>query len=119
MALEQTMIAWVRTGIALVAFGFTIAEYFQRIQTNARANGETILRPDAPRTAGLILIGTGVLAIAASIYQHQKVDRFLWRKEFSAIAGIGRERWHTTGVPVAIVLLLTGAFAFGMVFLRM
>jgi len=44
MALEQTMIAWVRTGIALVAFGFTIAEYFQRIQTSARANGDTILR---------------------------------------------------------------------------
>jgi len=39
MALERTLIAWVRTGIALIGFGFTIVQFFQRLQSIAAANG--------------------------------------------------------------------------------
>jgi putative membrane protein len=118
MALERTLIAWVRTGISLVAFGFTIVTFFQRLQSIAHANGQAILQPDAARNLGLILIGTGVLALAISVFQYQKALRYLWQEQFDAIAGTGDKRWHTSGVPVAIVLLLTGIFAFVAVFLH-
>jgi putative membrane protein len=112
MALERTLMAWFRTGISLVAFGFTIVQFFQHLQSIARANGQIILRPDAARNFGLILIGTGVLAMAVSIYQYQKLLRYLWQQQFAAIAGVDDKKWHTVGLPVAIVLLLTGVFAF-------
>jgi putative membrane protein len=112
MAIERTQMAWARTGIALIAFGFTIVKFFEHLQSIARTRGQTILRPDAPRNLGLILIATGVLALAISIYQYQRSLRYLWNEHFDAIAGIDDKKWHTTGMPVAIVLLLTGVFAF-------
>ncbi|HLN49797.1 MAG TPA: DUF202 domain-containing protein [Steroidobacteraceae bacterium] len=32
MALERTLMAWLRTAVALIGFGFTIVQFFQRLQ---------------------------------------------------------------------------------------
>jgi len=118
LALERTLMAWVRTAIALIGFGFTIVQFFQRLQSIAAANGQT-MRPESARRLGLILIGTGILALAVSIFQYQKGLRYLWREQFRAIAGIDERQWHTSGMPVAIVLLLTGIFAFVSIFFHL
>jgi len=70
---ERTMLAWLRTGIALMAFGFAIARFalFLRQITMARA-------PDAPLTHGLgstwfgvalVVLGLGTNAAATIRYE--------------------------------------------------
>jgi putative membrane protein len=111
LALERTMMGWVRTAIALIGFGFTIVQFFQHLQSIAAASGET-MRPESARNLGLTLIGTGIMATVVCIFQYQKGLRYLWGDQFRAIAGIDDKKWHTTGMPVAVVILLAGVFAF-------
>jgi putative membrane protein len=71
LALERTLMAWIRTSTSLLTFGFTIYKFFQYlVQTNV---GE---RPRhyffGPRSFALCMIGVGITALAmASIdYRH-------------------------------------------------
>jgi putative membrane protein len=115
LGIERTFMAWIRTGISLIGFGFTIVQFFQRLQGTAGANGKT-MRPEAPRELGLTLIGTGILALGIAIYQYRGSLHYLWLPQFSAIAGFSEHQHRTPAMAVAIVLVLTGIFAFVSVF---
>src|SRR5271165_4993071 len=71
MALERTLMAWVRTAVALIGFGFTIVQFFQRLQDMAGV--APALRPQAPRYLGLALIAAGVAALAISAQQYRRI----------------------------------------------
>jgi len=46
MALERTLMAWLRTGVALIGFGFTIVQFFQRLrETEGVAPPARLKRP--------------------------------------------------------------------------
>ena len=55
LALERTMMAWVRTAVALIGFGFTIVQFFERL---GRWRGRPAAQPLGPRYVGLGLIAT-------------------------------------------------------------
>ena len=57
LALERTLMSWVRTSVALIGFGFTIVLFFEHLQ--AIAGVAPALRPQAPRYLGLALIAAG------------------------------------------------------------
>ena len=114
--------AWVRTGVALIGFGFTIVQFFQRlggIEGVAPAR-----RPQAPRYLGLALIGAGLLALIISGCQYRRLVRYLWSPQFRPIAGIGSNHLKSiyAQAPIlAVVIVVTaiGIFAFFAVLLRM
>jgi putative membrane protein len=116
MALERTMMAWVRTSVALIGFGFTIVQFFERL--HATEGIAPALRPQAPRYLGLMLIGSGVLVLLLSIWQYRAVARYLLSKPFEPIAGIQGVVRHTPLYAIAIAMIFIGLFAFGAVFLR-
>ena len=58
MALERTQMAWVRTGVSLIGFGFTIYQVLGKLPQRERA-----VHPYAARDLGLALIGTGIVAM--------------------------------------------------------
>ncbi len=62
LALERTVMAWVRTSVALIGFGFTIVQFFERL--NTMEGVAAVSRPYAARYVGLALIATGVFALA-------------------------------------------------------
>jgi len=66
MAADRTLMAWTRTSLNLIGFGFTIFKFLQSTQSSAAAQ----LRPHAPQVAGLTLIGIGVFALVAACIQH-------------------------------------------------
>jgi putative membrane protein len=122
MALERTLMAWVRTSVALIGFGFTIVQFFQRL-----GNTEGVApaaRPQAPRYLGLALIGAGVLTLLISGWQYRRVVHYLWSGAFRPLAGIESNTMapvitQTPLLAVVIAMILIGLFAFGAVLLRM
>jgi putative membrane protein len=117
LSAERTMMSWVRTAISLIGFGFTIVQFFDRM---TEMPGVAPARfPEAPRYLGLSLILCGVAALLISIWQYHWGLRYLWGKNFIAIAGVTREGMQTPLLAVAFTLALIGAFAFFAVVFRL
>jgi len=68
MALERTQMAWVRTGVSLIGFGFTIYQVLDKLPQHERA-----LHPYAARDLGLTLIGTGIVAMLMAALDYRSL----------------------------------------------
>jgi putative membrane protein len=116
LALENTLMAWVRTGVSLIGFGFSIVEIFNRLAVNK--NVAPALLPEMPRYVGLVLIGAGVVAMLISCFQYVWVSNYLWAPQFRPIAGLREHAGRTPSLTLAIALTLIGFLAFFTVLLR-
>src|SRR5215469_9204831 len=74
LATERTLKAETRTSLSLIAFGFTIVEFFERL----RVMGGRPVRAGTPRDLGLALIAAGVASALTSIWQYRRVMGQLW-----------------------------------------
>jgi putative membrane protein len=116
LALEMTMMAWIRMAITLIGFGFTIVQFFERL--NDMEGVAPAAQPFAARYVGLVLIGAGVVALVVSVVQYRATTRYLWQEDFAAIAGIGKAPGNTPIYAVAFGLMVIGVVAFLAVLLR-
>ena len=115
LSIERTMMSWVRTASALIGFGFTIVQFFDRMQQMPGAAAAYF--PHASRYLGLSLIFCGVMALVISIWEYHWGLRYLWSGNFAVIAGTTREGKQTPLLAVAILLACIGTFAlFAVVF---
>jgi putative membrane protein len=117
LSVERTMMSWQRTATALIGFGFAIVQYLYHLEQAPGAR-EAYL-PHAPQYIGLALISCGILALAVSLWQYWWTVRYLWGEPFSPLAGMTKEGRHSPVVPVAILLIFIGLFAFFAVLFRL
>src|SRR5262245_19716962 len=115
LALERTLMSWVRTGAALIGFGFTIFQFLQRLHSMP---GGTESRPLVPWIVGLAMIGAGIAALLVAAYQYRKLTTYLWSEPFRPIAGIESRPLYSVALAVCVLLAVVGVFAFGAVLLR-
>ena len=115
LAVERTLMAWVRTSLALIGFGFTIVQFLSRLQD---AGGlPPALNPTAPRNVGLAMIAAGIIAMAVATWDYSRTIRYLWSGNFAPLAGIDQQGPITTPIPViAGLIILIGALAMASVF---
>ena len=73
LAHERTLMGWVRTAIALISFGFTIAKVFELLREK-EGERATLL---SPRAIGIIMIATGLVALALATIQHRRASKVL------------------------------------------
>ena len=116
LSLERTLMSWMRTGVALIGFGFTIFQFFGRLTTTPGVAAPTY--PRAPQYLALELIGAGTLGLIIAAWEYHTTNRYLWSTEFKPIAGISGRPEHTPIFAVTILLILIGIFAFGAVLFR-
>jgi putative membrane protein len=116
LAVERTMMAWLRTAVSLIGFGFAIVQFFERLEQMSGVH--PALHPEAPKYLGLALISAGILSVLISIWQYRRVGRYLAGGAFTEIAGMGADAMQSPVIAVAMVLILIGAFAFSAVLLR-
>ena len=69
MAAERTLMAWVRTALSMISFGFTIYKFLQVLQEQSTL---PVVRRQTPRDVGLTLIGIGTFAVIIASVQHWK-----------------------------------------------
>lgn len=103
LAIERTFLAWIRTGLALMGFGFVVARFgvFLReleVMRNAPAG------QGASLVTGTSLVGLGVLVTIYAAFQYH---RDLTDYEM----GRHRRRGRTTPIIIATSLAFIGAAA--------
>jgi putative membrane protein len=116
MALQRTLMAALRTSVSLIGFGFTVAQFFQRLRSGVPVEA---LRfgPNVPRDLGLTLIGAGVASLSVFTWQYWVADRYLRSAEFQAIVA-GRRPMNAPVYMVAFAVTLIGVAAFTTVLIR-
>jgi putative membrane protein len=117
LSLERTMMSWLRTGVALIGFGFALVQYLSHLGQMPGAR-EAYL-PDAPRYLGLALIFCGIASLVIAIWQYRWTLNYLWSGAYSPIAGAKEEGMQTPVLAVAVLLVIIGVFAFFAVLLRL
>src|SRR5438552_7237154 len=75
LSAERTLMAWNRTSLSLIGFGFTIYTFFEKFQ-EATA-GPNAPHPEAPRYLGLALIGVGTLGTLVALLQYWQIKQYL------------------------------------------
>jgi inner membrane protein YidH len=89
---ERTFLAWVRTGIAIMAFGFLVERFdiFLKIAASSMAPHQFVISGQAfGRVAGLSLIVAGALLIFLSALRFRKTSRAIESSETRSAPGTG------------------------------
>ena len=106
LAHERTMMAWVRTATSLISFGFTIYKFFDLQNQQSRTAGLI-----GPRAFAVGMIGTGLVALMLSAYQHHQSLESLRRS-------YGGEVPRSTAEVVAVLVAVLGFVALAAVAFR-
>ncbi len=103
-AAERTLMAWIRTCLSLISFGFGIDRVVAAIdasQTNERLNSLHL-----SRLLGLAFIALGTYAMLAAAIEHQQELTHIQKEQY-----FYKPR-RSLGLTVAVGLIFIGAFAF-------
>jgi putative membrane protein len=88
MAAERTFLAWIRTGIALLAFGFVVARFGIFLRQVAVLGGAAPAGgPGVSLYVGLGLVSTGVAVCIVSAIRHARYIRAIDAGRFRASFG--------------------------------
>jgi putative membrane protein len=97
-AAERSFLSWIRTGLALMGFGFVVARFGLFLREIAAMQGDPPA-PAGPSTwFGVGLIGLGVLLTATHVSTVRRLNR---GEPF-----VGRPTW--LGVAIAVLLVAIG-----------
>lgn len=102
-AAERTLLAWIRTGLAMMGFGFLVARFglFLRELAAVRHDVPASAASESPSSTlwigtGLVLLGVAVNLLAA--WQHWRIEQELYPGQ--------RRRWPRTTLALTIAVLL-------------
>ena len=107
MAHERTMMAWIRTAVSLISFGFTIYKFLQYVEKETDAQPAQLI---GARGYGLFMIGTGLLALLLATISHRRAMQAL-REKYVEVP-------YSLAAVFAAVILLLGILAFIAVMFR-
>lgn len=99
-ALERTFLAWIRTGLALMGFGFVVARFGIFLREIQMTTGAVVpQRTEFSAWAGTALVLMGVTVQAISMARYVHIVRQLNRGE------------DVTGIPSKTALTVSGILA--------
>lgn len=108
-AAERTLLAWIRTGITIMAFGFVVARFGLFLRLLRAENGAEVTNGGVSPYLGAILVLIGVVAISAGTKRYREFCRLLDR---SALPSPHAEvlplimGWSLAVLGVALVAIL-------------
>lgn len=101
---ERTLLAWIRTSLSLIGFGFGIDQIVTAIQRTRRLDDlETMY---LARITGLAFIAVGLYAMLSATIEHRRELRRIQRDDYLYTPR------RSNALAVAIALMVIGIFAF-------
>jgi uncharacterized membrane protein YidH (DUF202 family) len=67
LAADRTLMAWIRTSLSMLSFGFTI---YKVLHTLSQARTIHLARSDGPRNIGLFLAGLGTASLVIGLIEY-------------------------------------------------
>lgn len=108
-AAERTLMAWVRTSLSLISFGFGIDKIIAALSETKLGQRPDVVQ--STRIVGLSFVALGIFAIWMAVAEHRRILKRIGREEF-----LYESRWSLART-VGIVLSLIGLFAFAAILL--
>lgn len=98
LANERTLLAWVRTGIGIMAFGFVVVKFSLFVKQISLALGKPgeVRQYGYSAPIGILLVITGALSLLLSLLRYRRTARQLSNKQYE----------HSSGLLYAIVITL-------------
>ena len=78
LAADRTLMAWIRTSISLISFGFTIYKFFMYLRESGVVAQQ--LPMHGPRNLGLALVLIGTVLLGVATVEHILYQRMLSRQ---------------------------------------
>jgi putative membrane protein len=84
LANERTFLAWIRTGVGIMAFGFVVVKFSLFIKQISLILNKEITEPSRGYSAviGIVLVAFGVLINLLAYWRYKKVERQLAEDRF-------------------------------------
>lgn len=78
-ASERTLLAWVRTGLAIIGLGYVVARFglFLRIMAREAGQTATISQNPMSRVIGVAFVVVGAVSVVMALIQHRTFVRGL------------------------------------------
>lgn len=102
LAAERTLLAWIRTGLALMGFGFVVARFGLLLHEFAAGRGSPPPQSHLSHWVGITLVFLGILVNILAAAQHISFLRQLAR------GAPPRPRAFSLGTILSILLALLG-----------
>ena len=102
-ATDRTLMAWVRTALSLIGFGFGIAQ-FQDLFVQAGGGSRPLEHVNNAFIFGLSFIILGIAGLSAATYQHWRILEQIKQNRFNYTG------FHPLVLIVAILLIIIGLF---------
>jgi putative membrane protein len=99
----RTLLAWARTSVSMIGFGFTIYNFYRGFLEDLASAG----RADGARNLGLALVTTGTLAMLVAVWNYWMVNRSLTRLHAPLeIPDEFKQRWMYAYLVSAVLFLI-------------
>jgi len=105
-AAERTLMAWIRTSLSLISFGFGLDKIIAAIRSNA--SSAPVHAQLSVRLVAVAFVLTGILAMVAAMQQHRRVLLRLRRQDYT---------YHeepSIALATAVLLTLIGLMTLGL-----
>ncbi len=100
LANERTFLAWIRTAIALMGFGFVIVKFALFIRELSTVLGEKLPNPGKGYSAiiGVVMVALGAIMAALAYVRYMNIERRLRNNEYFT------SRWLLALLTLSIVV---------------
>jgi putative membrane protein len=99
MAADRNLMAWIRTSLSMLGFGFTIYKFLLYVRESL---SDHILKAQGPRRFGLVLIALGTVCMVFGLIDHYRIF-----KQYGQASG--RSPW-TFAFFAGVISALLGLF---------